>query len=73
MVEGAARVLRKTKQKAEFLKVKPRCCPVRIVPPSPVLSYTEFSSSHSPAGISKEVKNHACISKFNHLKHGDDK
>ena len=34
MDEGAARVLRKTMQKAEFLKVKPRCCPVRIVPPT---------------------------------------
>jgi len=35
VVEGAARVLRKAMQKAEFLKVKPRCCPVRIVPPTP--------------------------------------
>jgi hypothetical protein len=35
VVEGAVRVLRKTMLKAEFLKVKPRCCPERIVPPTP--------------------------------------
>ena len=35
MAERAARVLRKTMQKAEFLKVNPRCGPVRIVPPTP--------------------------------------
>ena len=74
MVERVARVLIKTMQKAEFFKVNPRFCPVRIFPPTPVPLYTEFSSSHSPAGISKEVvKNQAWITKFNHFKHEDDK
>lgn len=40
-------------KKTKFLNVKPRCCPERMDPRPPVLSYSEFSSAHSSAGITK--------------------
>lgn len=75
VVEGAARVLRKKRLKAEFLKVKPRCCRGRIFPPTPCsITLNLVRLSLSPAGIYKQmVKNHDRLTKFNHLKQEDEK
>jgi len=55
-LKGAAWVLRKTMQKnINYLNVKPRCCPERMGPPPLLLSYSDFSSSHSSLGITKPL------------------